>query len=354
MKIKLFCFLLVIFYAQMTFADKGVVLVLNAPLFRDMDYDSTIVQYVRQGTIIYIHKKHIDDFKIQSSVEENEYKGPNQNKLVLNSEFYETLDRNANPAFIPAQFVKLITNDENESKQPISNYIHDPTDYRHAEPLPKQYPLYEPKKFRSGLNFSFGSPMDVNYNYPTEVAYKDLGYFAGINFYYVKNLIENPMNRFFLGGEIFVRRTISEYHLNESLIMSTEQKLIYGIGPVFVFDIFKRDRYIISLNTSVLLNFHNYHIYQDKQNSRHQTYQSDDCVYQGYSFSIHPGIAIQKSIIENLYLTFGSKISIHLPYTLQNKTGYNHDLFWAEGDNDVFQSSLSYNIDFNFGIQGTY
>jgi len=354
MKLKLFWFFILIFYTHSVLADKGVVLVLNAPLFREMDYESTIVQYVRQGDIIYIHKKHIDDFKIKSSPEQNTYQGPNQNKLVLNNEFYETLDRNADPAFIPAQFVKLITNDENESKQPISNYIHDPTDYRHAEPLPKQYPLYEPMQFRSGLNLSMGSSVDVNYNYPSTVVYKDLGYFAGINFYYVKNLIENPMNRFYLGGEIFVRRTVSEYHLNDAYIMSTEQKLIYGIGPTFIYDIFKRDKYIISLSTSALLNFHHYHIFQDKQNTLHQTYLNDDSVYQGYSFSVHPGITIQKSIIENFYLTLGSRISLHLPYTLKNKTGYNHDLFWAEGKNDVFESPLSTNMDFNFGIQGTY
>ena len=89
---------------------------LESPLFQRPQIDSLIVQRFRKGEIVTLSP-------------------------IENSLFHQTVDRNGGVAYILKKHIKLITNDDRESEQPIQSFQPDLTDYRIEEPLPEGHPL---------------------------------------------------------------------------------------------------------------------------------------------------------------------------------------------------------------------
>ena len=93
-----------------SFAGKGVVLVLQAPLLHGESFDSHAVTHVRKGQEIFIHDKHFGlssdkitfdgmaDYEDIDKIEDGYYK----------EGFFQTLDSNGSPAFIEKRYIKLI------------------------------------------------------------------------------------------------------------------------------------------------------------------------------------------------------------------------------------------------------
>ena len=96
-------------------AGKAVVITHEAPLFIEKSLTSEIVQYVRENDIVYIHDKHLEINPEEEIFRKNSGIRSNSTKInPLNDFFLETIDNNGRTAYIPRNYVKLITNEEEE------------------------------------------------------------------------------------------------------------------------------------------------------------------------------------------------------------------------------------------------
>ncbi len=310
------------------FGGRGVVTVLEAPLFQEPDKRSKIVQYVRKGDVIYIHDKylyknpHLDDLNIESAkledietemtslndkeedslmndedsiytIDDYEYK----DRLDFNEDrkidFYQTLDRIKRDSYIPAKYVKLLYNDERELSDK-SQLSYDPTDYRLEEPLPKNYPLDNPNKYISDVSLRFGPNNTIYYPHSSEVIGNDSTVRSGFRWSYLKNTNLAHQNRLFFGGvfDIFMQ----ENHLllqNEN--QANELFIDFGVGPAISYTVYMGEKYAIELSGATVVNYGRAYIKVIPQVGT-----SEERLYSGFSLTSNLSLTISKrNVIAN-------------------------------------------------------
>ena len=151
-------------YTYKSFALEGVVRVLQTPLFEKRSINSKIKQYLRKGKKIFIV-----DFETSTNPTKINYENPYERNFfevtTSNEEFFETIDRNGEKAYVLSKHLKVIYKDERELVRIRKKDPYDSTDYRLEEPLPRTYPISIPNRYRSILAYTFGPQRKINYPY---------------------------------------------------------------------------------------------------------------------------------------------------------------------------------------------
>lgn len=311
---KLLAILLISFNAL---SYKAVVTALEAPLFKEQDSDSQVIQYFRKGDIITIH--NADRF----------------------GRFYKTLTKTSDESYILKDHVHVYYDDSRELDQAQPSF--DNTDYRIPEPLPKDYPLIRPSGYRGQFYLSIGSFNPESYDY--EEAIQDSTNDSNISFSFLwsKGLEKDLSRRIFKGFLANVTNSASTFLFADS--KSTEQNIKIGIGPYISYDVWKSDKYIFTLYSAFLINF-----YDTIKVSIEEDEGSSSADYSTYSFESRSGLKFSiLEVLANFDFIFGLGVNFTLPkdYQIQdNSQGSSFD----SGYNSGLNSQLSITI----GIQSNY
>ncbi len=350
MKFILVLVYLLILIPAKSLAGKGVVIVHESPLFMEKSLNSKIIQYVRQGKIIYIHGDH---FGINPSEqifsERSEIVSSKKKVTPPDGIFYQTMDNNGGTAFIPRDYVKLITNDFREEGESIT-IKHDNTDYRLNEPLPENYPFFDPTQYRAGITINTGPVKKDHYHYPVNITKEKYRSRMGLGLFYLKNLAENLSSRIFIGGETRIEGSSCEFKLDEQGRNSKESKKTFSIGPRISYDTFRGKKRFLSVYFNFLLNYHSNKIVQ---NDTITSNNSDTAKYKGYSFASHVGTLYQTEIVKNLSMVFGGDIFLKTPHTMTSKTIHSNNYMW-NGDFDSYSKDIEFGFNLQVGIMGIY
>lgn len=309
--LTLFCF--------QSFALKGVVRVLEAPLYHKKDVNSPILMNVRKGDIVHIHDNSLDG-----------------------STFYTTLTRDGADAFIPKEFVKLIHHDSNELNKNIA-YRNDPTNYILDEPIPDNYPFKGREIYKAMMNLNYGQGINGSYNYSNNIEREQVNNTIAFDLRYLKNPSFDVKNRFYIGFHFGGRTSQNEYELEDS-IFTQEQSLNLTLGPVATYTFFRRESFEIDTGIQFGFNVTRRYVKQeDIPNSESEERSFNGLYIDGAIFTSF--IHRNKFNTSNVDIIHGPSMRFHLPHTLRSATGGELERLWNSDDIEVkADASFSYNL----------
>lgn len=334
------------------FAGNGIIVVLETPLFEKADVTSKILGHVRKGDKIYLHDADVG--KAPTEVDFDHY-----NPEVLENRFYEiteqneqgffrTTDQHGHDAFILTGHVKPIYQDDREYTNPITPYKKDPTDYRLAEPLPKEYPLYEKNKYRAGFLFSVGAQDKAPYPHPSFVTKEEYSSRNGLKFYYVRNMLSDENNRFFFGG-LFNTNAATSERTHANGYQSEEVNKQAGLGPIMTYDFFRKKNLTISAIGGILVA-----VNETKVRYKRNDNFFDTRTYEGLSFIPNVGTNLQfQNIIPHIDLVAAINMELNLPHS-EKSDAASEPVLWQNPKEDTFSRGLMATYSLQFGIQTTY
>jgi hypothetical protein len=220
---------------------KGMIRVLNAPLFAEPSENARIVQYVRKGQLIPLDPKYFFDgpgdriyeraTDIFERDDETDLDRPYSS--IETGAFLETIDRNGQPAWIMREHVKLIYEDTREERDSVAIEGHDPTDYRLEEPLYNQYPFPRQRPpWRSFLTLGTGSRDQATYPYPTDLTNSNYGTPFNLMWSYLRHCNDGGRERLFAGLLVSFSNASNEFNGGEIL----ERHLALSAGPMVTWD----------------------------------------------------------------------------------------------------------------------
>lgn len=336
----IFLFLL---FSSSLFAVEGVVKVLEAPLYKEENFNSKIVQHVRKGAKIYIHESatRSEDYVQVDTVfnqnnEDEEIKIPERKNI---SDFYATLDNQGQVVFIQKKFVDITYLDEREFNQ--KNLAIDPTDYRLAEPLPKEYPLYSLEGFKTVVFLGMGPHPKNNYEYNSRI--KDESYSNNIDLgaAFASKADFDFKNRLYFGGAVRYSKKSAQFSLENRTAEEAEMKI--GIGPYLSYDPFVSEHYKLSVFSSILFNFVNSHTVSQREDSG----KSETLIFSGTSFSPQIGIFLTlPELVEDIEFIIGGASQFEYPRKLISRTAPTYTGYWntpttnGETSNAFIQSTM--------------
>lgn len=333
-------------------AGEGIILVLETPLFEKADVNSKILSHVRKGDKIYIYDgdmgnapHEVDFAQYDPAILENKhYEISEQN----DQGFFKTTDGKGKDAFILKGHIKPIYKDARESINAISPYTKDPTDYRLAEPLAPKYPIYEQDIFKAALLFSFGPPDNSPYVYPSTVVKEDYSSRKGFKFLYMKNMLSDETNRFFLGG-LFSSNAASSERILENGNLSKEINKQAGLGPVMSYDFYRKENLTISAVGGILLVINETKVDQSRNGE-----VADLRKYQGRSLLPHIGNHLQiHNVIPKLDIVAAINLELNLPHSQKGSAAAEPSL-WNNPNLENLSKSLQAQYSFQIGIQTNY
>jgi len=340
---KKILFILCCLNSYVVLAGKGMVIVLNAPLFQEENRVSKIVQFVRKGEEIFIHDQHFT----KPDYEYDPIKTQNYSQ-VDQSEFYFTMDKNSNEAYIPKRYIKLITNNKKDLRSPIS-YKEDPTEYRLPEPLPRDYPLATSHRERGSMNVFMGPQQKVFYAYNSNVVREEQILHRGIEFQYATKVKNDLSERAFWGVSFFAQFDDSSFDLADGR-STTEIKRQYGIGPLVSYEYYRGEKWSNDVTGTLLFHSHIAYVRQVDATEINEEEREFS------SYIITPRLelkSIYRDIYENTDLILGSAINFIVPHSLTNDETAEVSAFWNESENDRVVYPANLNLSFFLGIQIT-
>ncbi|MBF0363626.1 MAG: hypothetical protein HQK49_21585 [Oligoflexia bacterium] len=226
-------------------AGNGMILVYEAPLFKEPNIKSKVVQKIPKGKIIYIHHKHFSDVVVEENavIAKNSYR-PDQFDRTGNSlrDFYITYDNNANQSYILKDHVKLIYQDikELEDPAPSFNLSNDPTDFRMKEPIPQHYPLYNSKNIRNFLTVGTKTQSYKPYQYDQtlELNSKEYGIPLELTYSYLQAANFDKERLYYFGGILIYSKYSNQYFFENNSIVEERYRRL-GIGPYLSYDFYQ-------------------------------------------------------------------------------------------------------------------
>ncbi len=307
--------LLLLFNYGDVFSFSGIVIPLTTPLFSEPSKMAPISMYVREGTKIYIHSKHKGYGPGDVIYEDQKVLGQDNDDK---SEFYLTLDKTGQDAYVLKDHVKLIYEDSREFEKNIEMVPRDNMDYRLSEPLSPIYPFFEKNLYKANLSLDVGPARKLKYDYSLITNSERYLPSMGFSLNYTKTVNADKENRLFFGGILQYNYNGAEFIFPNN-INSFEESYLMGIGPYLLYDFYRSEKSIFSIEGGIILNM----VYTLIYNKDHQ--QNEILIDQTYDgFSITPELRMtyqQKvSFVDNLKYFAGIKLQTNLPYTLKSKT----------------------------------
>src|SRR5690554_1038203 len=338
--------LLLLLLPLKSFALDAVITVLEAPLFKEKDTSSFVIQYKRKGDIIKLHPSlnadlRYDHLKPKDFLEDEKF-------AYNEDEFIPTYDRLGNLAYVLRDHIFIYFEDERETRQiPLKK---DPTDYRLQEPLPETYPLLKKTGYRAQLYASVYQPNNESYPYPSDV--KNEGYTLplGVTFNFLRRASFDIQDRLYFG----ITANFAT-HENSFILMANRQveetSYKFGVGPVISYDAYKGTKRRVTIMTSILVNlFHQFDITQ-KDNKD----QSESRSYRGYSFT--PRLSALYTFMDmfpHSDFFLGTTLESDLAGNFKVDRGSLYDGWWQSQGNDSFSSKANLNVSVHLGLQMRY
>ncbi len=331
---------LLLFFTWNALAGEAVVVVLEAPIFKEESQESKIIQYVRLGQKIYI-----DERELKSDFEENfpenlspEITVPSTSKKI----FYRTLDKNGRDAFILGEHIKIIYNDFRELSDKLPEK--DPTDYRIAEPIADNFPFNKINQPMINLVFGIGPQRKLSYPYSDEIIYEQYQVRTsfGVNYFWPKLL--NQSFRWGINGAFYNgnRRFMLQ---NET--KSFEQEGIFSFGPQLWFDAIRSPKFEASYILGLNFNYNRTLITQQQISG-----SEGERAFQGIGLT--PQASIYLSALDLLWgvdLQFILQGQIIIPETLKPTDPNPNNGSWNSGNQDYisipFGGTISFYLGFN-------
>lgn len=360
--------ILTIFSPSIAQAAKGVVIVLNAPVFEKPNEKSRILHYVRKGEIIFIR-----DDETGVSLTQNDYNNPNTyisagDKEIMGliddragkkqprklegeqatAKFYTTLTPGSRPGFVHRKFIKMIYGDQREFSESITPFKHDPTDYRLDEPLSETYPLYVPQDYRLLVLGSFGTARKNFYNYRSARLTEDFGMEKSGFIAYTGGVEIDKSVRMSFGGFFTYTSSESTFTLSDSRT-AIEQRGYLGAGPLISYDTFRNDQHRITLLAGASVNYHRRAVEQFSGT----TNSKEKRLYTGWSLFPRAAVTYQRiEVLPHIDLVVGLQGVLQVKHYLYGPAGDpTLSGFWTEEDSLKVHTGGQFT--FLIGLQST-
>jgi len=231
--ILLSCLLFFSFKAK---AEEAFIIVFQAPLLKEPNLKSTVLQVKRKGERIYIPTYYA--------------------KETFLPEFLETYDRTGQLAYIPSKFIKLITNDDKEYLSSINYESNDPTDYRLTEPIPRNYPFLDHTFIKASFALTYGNSNKSPFNYNRNYSRQDYSPETGGRFTVTKKINYDSYDRYYLGLTMQAASMRNYFEFGTGVFHASEQRSSLKLGPIFTMDAVRTEKYRLSIGTGFTYNYH--------------------------------------------------------------------------------------------------
>lgn len=340
------------------YAESGVIAVLEAPLFSNPSTKSDVIQYKRKGDKVYIHSSALKQDKLKHIIRKDVSKNsfytyqeeyPDQlfqkENEKLDILFYKTMTRSGRTAYILKKHVFVFYNDTRELVQDIPQK--DETDYRVAEPIPKDFPLKAPSGYRGQILFSIGSPTNQPFPYSQKTIDSGFDFNKELSFVWSKQFVskKSQSQRLFWGGEFNIFTGQSRYITDD--IVASESQLRLSTGPYISYDAWIKPKHTINIHGSLLLNFYNTRdITQDFEDN-----DIEDQTVRYTSLYISPTIGLSyhyKKIIGSLDIVSGVKVIMNPSHTYKTRQSVKDQ--WTS----QYKVDLNFDQSYYLGIQTDY
>jgi len=342
----------------------GEITVLEAPIFSEKSSDSAVIYYFRKGDKINVHpaefeKRIYKDLLDISDKEVAQYKEEYQKEFPdpmfkgdekiyypeVGSLFYKVLLKSGRTGWILKDHIFLITSDYRESTQKV--LAKDNTDYRIEEPLPKGFPLKQKTGVRGYGNLALGISRSASYPYTENTNQVAYGFTKAIEFSFLRNADFDATRRLFFGGQASIISFTNDFELKTR--SATEEHTSIGVGPGLLYDLWKTDQYIFSLQGSLMINFLNFTSITQRDNTTKEKDQRD---FTTFSMSPKVGIVFSKrDFYESFDLVLGTNVLFDLEKTYTAQTSAKNSSWWS-GNN--YDKSTSVETNYFIGIQTDY
>jgi len=301
--------LLALLWGLPAWAARGIVIVLNAPLYQGPASDEKIVDYVRQGQKIFILDDDLDPLTLPTSsaatpepddrtidvyVDEQAGEDPlNIEKgetVYTPADFYRTVDKLGEIVYIPKPYVKIIFNDDREQGQPITLPF-DETDYRLQDILPTDFPFHHKAQHQFTVSYQLGPLLAQHYDYPWPVADRQDtgGHRQGVQIDWAKTLPQEQGHRRYFGWRITYWG--QQQNLNFAQQQNAQESLsTLGFGPFFAYQPWRRSYFNLEFQMGGHLHLARSFIHQE------QTSTYDEMAFWGLLFST--SLKMQLTIID--------------------------------------------------------
>lgn len=271
-------------------SSRGVVVVLETPLFKKPNTDSRILQYVRNGTTLFINGIDPDPL------------------------FYKTVDNLGRDAFILKDHVEIIESDSGMIGY-RSTMKHDPTNYRLKGVIPPGYPFYDQNMYRFTMGYATGPGRHISYPYLSPIISEDIGFRKGITSTYTRNIKEDTSVRIFFGGNFKYYFSNSRYLLEDDT-KTREEAHELVLGPYASYDAFRSHNHLLTLGASVNLVYHRVYV-------RQGAIEGEANKRRYHAFSVSPGVSasfLKSTGIPNLAFLLG--MDMHFDYDHHLRSSY--------------------------------
>ena len=304
----------------------ATVIVLEAPLLREPNINSTVVQTIRKGGRVYIPREYV------------------VNGLV--PEFVPTFDRTGNRAYIPGRFIKVILGTNAENRTPITLAGHDPTDYRLEEPIPASYPFEDRAFLRASVSFMIANSTQSPYEYNSSFNKQSYPSELGMRITLSKKVVYDQYERFYFGGIGFITSSKNTIEFkNDSL--ANESRGLIRLGPWLSYDSFKNDNYRLTIGTGFTFNYHRTTLFVDSGASNEQR------IFSGFSISPMASTSFQiTDVLPNTDFVTGLDLSLFLPHAQKDSIETEVPELW--GDSSEIRSGLKAQAAAFVGLQVKY
>jgi hypothetical protein len=304
----------------------GVVIVLEAPLLKAPNLSSTVLQTLRKGDRVFVPREAF-----------------NQEPLP---EYIPTFDRVGNRAYIPTRYIKVITNNVDESRMPLTIAGHDPTDYRLPEPIPATYPYEDKNYLRAAVAISMANNTKAPYTYNASFNKQDYQSEIGARLTLMRKVSFDKYDRFYFGFFGSISSSRNNLTFKNANIAEEERSIIRG-GPLLTFDVFKSENYRFTVGTGFTYNYHRSAITIESDGD------SEQRRFTGFSFSPVANAAFQiNDVLPNTDFISGLDFTLYLPHTQKTIDAAEFPELWAEDDS--IKSGLKPQASLFMGIQVKY
>jgi hypothetical protein len=312
-------FLLILILTTNIFANKAVIAVLEAPLFKQMNDKANVIQYLRKGKEIYLH--NLDGIQ----------------------KFYQTMTTTGDKAYILKEHVLVLYNDERELYQ--KNIQHDNTDYRIPEPLDRSYPFKRQTGYRGMFAYGLGNPTNENnYSYSENIKDNGSSFSNHLHALWSKNAKFDETKRFFFGAMASVRWARLNYSLTTSDAKENDFRI--SIGPLLSYDVYRTQKLILNLYSALAIN-----IYDRKEvNITDSLGNNSNAIYKTLNLSLKPGTnIILRGALESLDLVLGVHLDMNIQKSYKNTQKSGSYLFESS-----IKSGFYIEPSYLLGIQSNY
>ena len=344
--------------------NQGEVTVLEAPVFEEMNMNSDVIIYFRKGDKINIHPAEfaenryrdlidipqvaVDDYKETYRKEFPDAMFDEEGEVYYpeeGSKFYKVLLKSGRTGWILKDHIFLITADQRELTQNVIEK--DNTDYRIEEPLPKGFPLLQETGYRGYFSFGLGVSRSPSYPFTDNVNQSAYGFSKALDFSSLRKVKFDVDNRFYFGGLFNITSYSNEYVLKSRV--AVEEYTSLSIGPMLLYDLWKTEKYILSVNGSIQFNFLAFSRIKQRDE---ETGISDERDFNTYFFTPRFSLIFTKrNALESLDLVMGTNVLMDLTHSYDAQTGASEDSWWQGSS---YERATSVQTNYFLGIQTNY